>query len=270
VICDGSVKQFFMPTKVHPTAIVEPGAELADGVTIGAFAFIGNRVSIGKNTTIRHHATVEGLTEMGEDNEVWPYAMVGGKTHDLKYNGGTPGLKVGNRNIFREYVTVHTATRDGDFTGLGDDNVILAYSHIAHDCQIGNHLVMSSHAAFGGHVQVGNHANIGWNAGIHQFCRIGDYAMVGACAKVVQDVPPLMIADGNPADIRTINRIGLERGGFTVDEVGLARAVFKILYREHLNRGQALEKIRARHDADSSRVIQIVLDFAKGSVRGWS
>jgi len=259
-----------MAATVHPTAIVEPGAELGEGVEVGAYAFVGARVKLGAGTVIKHHATVEGRTELGENNEVWPYALIGGKTHDLKYDGGEPGLKVGCRNVFREYVTVHSATKDGEFTRLGSDNVILAYSHIAHDCQVGDHLVMSSHAAFGGHVIVGDRVNIGWNAGVHQFCRVGELSMVGACAKVVQDVPPLMIADGNPADIRTINRVGLERAGFSADEVGMARSLFKTLYREHLNRAQALEKIKARPDAQTCRVVGIILNFAKGSVRGWS
>ncbi len=254
---------------IHPTAIIEDGAQLADDVTVGAYAYIGKDVRLGAGCVVHHHATVEGLTTLGEQNEVWPYAMIGGKTHDLKFNGGQPGLKIGNRNVFREYVTVHTATRDGGVTLVGDDNVILAYSHIAHDCQIGNRLIMSSHAAFGGHVIVGDHVNIGWNAGIHQFCRIGDYAMVGACAKLVQDVPPMMIADGNPAEVKTINKVGLERDGFDADEIALARSAYKIIYREHLNRAQALDKLR-EHDETEGRVIQCILNFAKGSVRGWA
>lgn len=258
-----------MATEIHPTAIIEDGARLADGVVVEAYAYIGSEVRLGRGTRVRHHATVEGLTEMGEDNEVWPYAMIGGKTHDLKYRGGKPGLKIGDRNVFREYVTVHAATNDGDLTVLGHDNVILAYGHIAHDCQVGNHLIMSSHAAFGGHVEAGDHVNIGWNAGIHQFCRLGDHVMAGACAKVVQDVPPLMLADGNPAEVKTINKVGLERHGYSADEIALARAVYKIIYRDNLNRAQALDKLREHAEANS-RVVRCMLDFAEGSVRGWS
>lgn len=254
---------------LHPTAIIEPGALLADDVTVGAYAYIGGEVTLGAGTVVHHHATVEGLTTLGEQNEVWPYALIGGKTHDLKYTGGKPGLRTGDRNVFREYVTVHCGTKDGEFTEIGDDNVILAYSHIAHDCQIGNHLIMSSHAAFGGHCIVGNHVNIGWNAGIHQFCRIGDYAMIGACAKAVQDVLPLMIADGNPAEVKTINKVGLDRDGYTSEEISLARSVYKILYREQLNRAQALEKLQVHPQADS-RIIKAILDFSAGSLRGWA
>lgn len=255
--------------EIHPTAIIEDGAQLADDVVVGAYAYIGGEVKLGAGTVVHHHATVEGLTSLGEKNEVWPYAMIGGKTHDLKFTGGKPGLQVGDRNVFREYVTVHCGTKDGEITVLGNDNVILAYSHIAHDCTIGDSLIMSSHAAFGGHCVVGNHVNIGWNAGIHQFCRIGDYAMIGACAKAVQDVPPMMIADGNPADVKTINKVGLERDGFAPEEIALARSVYKIIYREHLNRAQALERLR-EHASTDSRILQMVLNFASGSVRGWA
>ena len=177
--------------KIHPTAVVEEGAKLADTVEVGAYAYIGSHVRLGPGCIVHHHATVEGFTEMGRQNEVYPYALIGGKTHDLKFEGGNPGLRVGDANVFREYSTIHLATNDGDFTTLGNRNTILAYSHVAHDCQIGNGIVMSSHAALGGHVICGNYINIGWGAGVHQFCRIGTLAMVGATSKLVQDLPPI-------------------------------------------------------------------------------
>ena len=182
-----------MATNVHPTAIIEQGAELDEKVTIGAYAFVGAHVRISNGTNVMHHATVDGATVLGEDNEVHPYAYVGGKTHDLKYHGGIQRLHIGARNVFREFTTIHCATNDDQITSIGDDNLILSYSHIAHECIIGNHLVMSSHAALGGHVIVGNHVNIGWGAGIHQFCRLGDYSMAGATSKVVQEVLQLLV-----------------------------------------------------------------------------
>ncbi len=258
-----------MSTRIHPTAIIEPGAELADGVEVGAYAYIGATVRIGARTRIHHHATVDGYTEMGADNEVFSYAYIGGKTHDLKYKGGRCGLKIGDRNVFREFTTAHLATNDGEFTVVGNDNVILAYSHIAHDCQVSNHLVMSSHAALGGHVIVQDHANVGWGVGVHQFCRVGAFAMVGAGSKLVQDLPPFMIADGATAEVRTINKVGMERNGFAPEEIELARAVYKILYREGLNRSQAMERLRG-HAKASHRVIQAVITFAETSERGFA
>jgi UDP-N-acetylglucosamine acyltransferase len=258
-----------MASEIHPTAIIEKGAELDEGVIVGPYAYIGPHVKIARGTQVMHHATVDGGTTMGEDNEVHPYAYVGGKTHDLKYKGGVQGLRIGSGNVFREFTTVHCATSDGQITSLGDHNLILAYSHIAHECQVGNHLIMSSHAALGGHVIVGDHVNVGWGAGVHQFCRLGDYAMVGAASKVVQDVPPYMISDGSPAAVRTSNKVGLERAGFPKEDISLVRRMFKVFYKEGLNRKQAAEKLDAEGVADAEVVIKF-LDFLKTSERGLS
>lgn len=256
-----------MSTRIHPTAIIESGAELDEGVSVGAYAYVGPAVRLGADTVLHHHACVEGCTQLGRANEVFPFSLLGSKTHDLKFKGGQPGLKVGDRNVFREYVTVHVATNDGEFTALGSDNVILAYSHVAHDCVVGDHLVMSSHAALGGHVVVGDHVNVGWNAGVHQFCQLGAHSMAGACAKVVQDVPPGFIADGNPATIRTINKVGLERHDFSAADIALTRTIYKILYREGLNRTQAVERLRAHPQAAHALVVGM-LEFIQHSQRG--
>ncbi|HKK17995.1 MAG TPA: acyl-ACP--UDP-N-acetylglucosamine O-acyltransferase [Opitutales bacterium] len=256
-----------MASQIHSTAIIEEGAELDEGVVVGPYAYIGPHTRIGKGTRVMHHATVDGATTMGEDNEVHPYAYVGGKTHDLKYRGGVQGLSIGSGNVFREFTTIHCATSDGQLTSLGDKNLILAYSHIAHECQVGNHLVMSSHAALGGHVEVGDHVNIGWGVGVHQFCRIGDYAMVGAASKVVQDVPPYMISDGSPATVRTSNKVGLERAGFSNEDISLVRRMFKVFYKEGLNRRQAAEKLASAGVAEKAVVLKF-LDFMKTSERG--
>ncbi len=258
-----------MTISIHPTAIVEPGAELDDGVSIGPYAYIGAEVRLGKHTRVQHHATVDGYTQMGENNDIFPYAFIGGKTHDLKFTGGRPGLKIGNHNVFREYTTIHAATNDGEYTVLGNHNLILAYSHIAHDCIVQNHLIMSSHAALGGHTVVGDHVNVGWGAGIHQFCRVGSYVMIGASTKLVQDAPPFMVIDGQPARAKTINKIGLTRANFQKEEVSLARYLFKTLYVEGLNKSQALEKIQHSGHKDHwmTRVlIQFIVESKRGLV----
>lgn len=256
-----------MASRIHPTAIVEPGARLGADVEVGAYAFIGADVTLGDRTKVLHHATVEGRTETGPECEIHPYALIGGRTQDLKARPGRPGLRIGARNVFREYVSVHLGTQEGEWTVLGDDNVLLAYSHVAHDCVIGSHLVMSSHSAVAGHVHVGDHVNIGWNAGIHQFCRIGDHAMVAACSKCVQDVPPFVIADGNPCETRMVNAVGLKRSGFSEDEIATAKMMHRIFYRDGLNTSQAMEKARALPES-SGRVVKAFLDFAAASKRG--
>src|SRR5687767_6172498 len=156
-----------MSANLHPTAIIEPGAQLAAGVEIGAFAFVGNGVTLGPGTRLHHHASVEGNTILGAACEVFPYACIGGKTQDLKFKGGNPGLRIGDRNVFREYVTVHCATNVGDMTRLGSDNVLLATCHVAHDCVLGDHIVMSNGAVLAGHVVVEDHVVIGGYGGIH-------------------------------------------------------------------------------------------------------
>jgi UDP-N-acetylglucosamine acyltransferase len=254
-------------TEIHPTAIIEKGAELDAGVFVGAYAYVGKQVKAGKGTRIHHHATIEGDTQLGEANEIFPYAYIGAKTHDLKYEGGTPGLKIGDRNTFREYVTVHLATFENTYTVMGSDNVMLAYSHVAHECVVGNHLVMSSHSALAGHVVVEDHVNVGWNVGVHQFCKVGAYAMLGACSKVVQDVLPYMIVDGNPAETRTINKVGMERNGFSKEDIQLARFAYKTMYRDGLNRSQAMELLLAHPEKDS-RIISEIIKFVEASERG--
>ena len=256
-----------MPASIHPTAIIEPGAELGADVQIGAYAFVGTGVQLGAGTQLHHHASVEGRTTLGTKCELFPYACIGGKTQDLKYKGGRPGLRIGERNVFREYVTVHAATFDDEFTVIGSDNTILAYSHIAHDCIVGDHCVMSNGTMLAGHVIVEDHVIIGGYGGVHQFCRLGAYAMLSATAKLVQDLPPFFIADGTPAIVRAYNKVGLERNGHTPEQLDRVKQIFRILYRDGLNRTQALEKLAAHPEASSAE-FQRVIAFAAKSTRG--
>jgi UDP-N-acetylglucosamine acyltransferase len=258
-----------MSAKIHPTAIVEHGAQLGEGVEVGAYAFVGATVTLGARTRLHHHATVEGNTVLGEACEIFPFACLGGKTQDLKYKGGNPGVRIGDRNVFREYVSVHAATYDGDFTKVGSDNTILAYSHIAHDCVVGNKVIMSNYAGLAGHVVVEDHVLIGAYGGVHQFCRLGAHAMLSACSKLVHDLPPYFIADGGPATIRAYNKVGLERLGFTTEQLDRVKQLFRILYREGLNRSQAAEKLAADPQAGSEE-FQRILTFAKASTRGFA
>lgn len=256
-----------MATKIHPTAIIEPGVQLGEDVEVGAYVYLGGKAIIGAGTRIHHHGTVEGNTVMGRECEVFPYACIGGKTQDLKYKGGNPGVRIGDKNVFREYVSVHEATGDGLMTIIGSHNTILAYSHVAHDCVLGSHIIMSNYAGLAGHAVVQDHVVVGAYGGVHQFCRLGAYSMLSACSKLVQDIPPYFIADGSPATIRAFNKVGLERQGFTPEQLDRVKQIFRILYRDGLNRSQAMEKLESHDQADSAE-FQRLLSFAKTSERG--
>jgi UDP-N-acetylglucosamine acyltransferase len=256
-----------MAVEIHPTAVVEAGAQLGADVQVGAFSFVGRGVVLGDGTKLHHHASVEGNTSVGRGCEIFPYACLGGKTQDLKYKGGNPGVRIGDRNVFREYVTIHAATNDGDFTTVGNDNTVLAYTHIAHDCVVGNRIVMSNGVMLAGHVTVEDHVVIGGYGGVHQFCRLGAHSMLSATAKLVHDLPPFFIADGTPAGVRAYNKVGLERHGYSPEQLERVRRIYRILYRDGHNRTQALEKLQQHEEAPSTE-FQRMLVFATKSERG--
>lgn len=244
---------------IHPTAIVESGAQLGQHITIGAYAYIGHHVVLGDHCVVEHHATIDGRTTLGHHNIVYPYSFLGAQTHDLKHKGGTCFLTIGNHNVFREYVSIHTATSDGDATVIGHNNYVLAFSHIGHDCQLGNNIIMSAQVATGGHVHIGNYANIGGNSSIHQFCHIGAYAMLGGHSFLKKDIPPFMIACGVPAVAKSYNRIGILRQGFSESERIAIKQIFKLLYESDLNRSQAIEQIRQLPSLQSLERVQTTL-----------
>ncbi|MGY8693763.1 MAG: acyl-ACP--UDP-N-acetylglucosamine O-acyltransferase [Verrucomicrobiia bacterium] len=257
-----------MATNIHPTAIVDPRAELGDGVSVGPLSVIGADVKIGSNTKIWHQANVWGNTTIGEACEVFPFASVGMQTQDMKFTGGNPGTRIGDRNVIREYVSINAATNDGEYTEIGDDNLFLAYCHVGHCCKIGNHLIASNGATFAGHVVVEDHVGIGGGGtAIHQFCHIGQYSFIGGCAKVEQDIPPFMLGDGHPAKIRMYNKVGLERSGFDVNQLQVIKQLFKLFYRQGLNRQQAIEAIKSSDISDKEEVRTFVA-FAESSERG--
>ncbi|MDR1789380.1 MAG: acyl-ACP--UDP-N-acetylglucosamine O-acyltransferase [Opitutaceae bacterium] len=257
-----------MAANIHPLAFVDHSARLGADVQIGPFAFVGPGVSIGDRTRLHHHASVEGDTVLGPDCEVFPHACIGAKTQDLKFReGDKTGVRIGARNVFREYVTVHAGTPAGSNTVIGDGNVLLAYSHVAHDCVLGNGIVMSNAVALAGHIVVEDFATIGGLTGAHQFVRIGAYAMVGGMSAVTKDVPPFCIASGNYAVVRSINKIGLERHGFTPAQIERVKHIHRVLFREGLNITQAAERLRSEPGAETPETARM-LAFIAASERG--
>ncbi len=255
-----------MATSVHPTAILEPGALLADGVEVGPYAFVGAEVRLGEGCLLHHHASVAGRTEVGPDNEFFPFASIGQKSQDLKYRGEPTFLSIGSGNRFREFVTVNRATGAGGRTVIGSDNVFLAYAHVAHDCVVGSGCVFSNNATLAGHVQVGDHVTIGGLTAVHQFCRLGAHSMLGGCTKVVQDVPPYCLVDGNPARLRALNLIGLRRRGFVEETVQSLRRAYRLLFEEGKNLSQGIEAVEA--SGESTAEVAILLAFLRSSERG--
>ena len=253
-------------TQIHATAIVDPGAQLGDGVYVGPYCIVERGVVLGEGCWLQHHVTIAGPSTIGAGNKFYAYGSIGQQTQDLKYTGEPTCLRIGGHNTFREFVTVHRGTAPNSCTCIGSHGHFLAYSHIAHDCMVGDSVIFSNNGTIAGHVEVGDHAVIGGLTAIHQFCRIGRFAMTGGCSKIVQDVPPFMIADGNPALVRGINQVGLERHGFPEETIRQIREVYRQLYRSRLNVKQAEETIRASHGG--SVEVEQLLAFIASSKRG--
>lgn len=251
---------------IHPTAIIAESAEIAEGVKIGAYSVVGENVKIGANCALMHHVSIQGPTTIGKDNLFHPFCSIGGKTQDLKYQGEPTYLEIGDHNEFREYVTLNRGTGVGEKTVIGNHNLLLAYSHVAHNCIVGNHCIFSNNGTLAGHVIVEDYAVIGGLTAIHQFCRIGTHAMLGGCCKITQDVPPYFIADGNPAAVRSANTIGLQRRNFTPEQIRILQQAYKTLYKSKLNTSQALEKLQT--DFPDSAEIQTLVTFIQNSQRG--
>jgi UDP-N-acetylglucosamine acyltransferase len=254
--------------EVHASAIVDPKASVGPGCRIGPYCVIGEHVVLGENCVLHSHVVIDGHTTVGSSNEFFPFASIGLNSQDLKWKGGVTRTIIGHNNTFREYVTVNSATAEGDATKIGNDNHILAYSHVAHDVQLGNDIVMSNVATLAGHVMVEDGAVVGGLAAVHQFCRIGKMSIIGGCSKVVQDVPPFMMADGNPAQTRTINKIGLERNGVSEEVQGALKQAYKVLFREGLTISNALTRIEA--ELTGSPELAHLIDFVRNSKRGIS
>lgn len=251
---------------IHPTAVIQPGARLGAGCQVGPYCVIGPNVVLGEGCVLHSHVVIDGHTELGAGNEIFPFASIGLKTQDLKWKGGVTWTRIGSHNTFREYVTIHSATSDGESTVVGSHNHVLAYCHIAHNVTMGDHVIMSNVATLAGHVTVEDRAVIGGLAAIHQFCRIGKMSIIGGCSKVVQDIPPFMIGDGNPAETRGPNKVGLDRNGVSETSQRQIKQAYKILFRESLNTGAALARIEG--DLEQTEEIRHLVAFVHGSARG--
>lgn len=252
-------------TQIHPTAIIDPSAQLGEDVYVGPYCIIGAGVQLGDRCWLQHHVTICGPSIIGAENKFYSYAAIGQQTQDLKYQREPTYLQVGANNCFRESTTVHRGTAPGSYTRVGSHGNFLAYSHIAHDCVVGDHVIFSNNGTLAGHVEVEDHAIIGGLTAIHQFCRIGKHAITGGCSKIVQDVPPFMIADGNPALVRGINQVGLERHGFSESAMRSIREAYKLIYRSTLNVQQAVDQLQA---GSPSPEVSHLIDFIAKSQRG--
>jgi UDP-N-acetylglucosamine acyltransferase len=253
---------------IHSSAVIHPRAEIGPECEIGPFCVIGEHVVLGRDCRLHSHVVIDGHTRLGEANEIYPFASIGLKTQDLKWKGGVTRTAIGDHNTFREYVTIHSATGDGETTVVGSHNNLLAYCHVAHNVSMGSHVIMSNVGTLAGHVTVEDYAIVGGLAAVHQFCRVGRMAIIGGCSKVVQDVPPYMLADGNPAETRTINKIGMERHGVPEEAQAALRQAYKILFREGLTIPNSLARIEK--ELPQGDEIRHLVQFVRASERGIS
>lgn len=252
---------------IHPSAIVEEGAVIGAGVHIGPFCHVGSQVEIGEGTLLKSHVVVNGITRIGRENQIYPFATLGEVNQDLKYAGEPTRVEIGDRNRIRESVTVHRGTvQGGGLTKVGNDNLLMVNTHVAHDCVIGNRCILANNATLGGHVSIDDFAIIGGMTAVHQFCIIGAHVMVGGCSGVAQDVPPYVIAQGNHASPFGLNIEGLKRRGFEKDSLHAIRAAYKILYRS----GKTLEEAKPEIEALAQQhpAVQLFMDFFARSTRG--
>jgi UDP-N-acetylglucosamine acyltransferase len=256
---------------IHPTAIVESGAQLGEKVSIGAYTIVRSQVRIGEGTTIGPHCVIEGRTTIGRDNRIFQFNSIGAVPQDKKYAGEPTELTIGDRNMVREFCTFNLGTaQDAGVTRIGSDNWIMAYVHIAHDCQVGDRTTLANNTTLGGHVHLGDWVTVGGLTGIHQFVKVGAHVMVGFGSAVSQDVPPFMLVDGNPLAVRGFNLEGLRRRGFDAPRIAAVKQMHKLLYREGKTFEQAREAIAAlgRESAQAAGDVALMSAFLAGATRG--
>ncbi|MEM6485085.1 MAG: acyl-ACP--UDP-N-acetylglucosamine O-acyltransferase [Pseudomonadota bacterium] len=252
---------------IHPQAIVEPGAQLGDGVSVGPWSYIGNDVEIGPGCIIESHVVIKGPTKIGAGSHIYQFASVGEATPDLKYRNEPTRLLIGERNTIREGVTIHRGTvQDRGETVIGDDNLIMAYSHVGHDSVIGNHVILVNNVALAGHVHVGDWAILSGYTLVHQFCRIGPHSFSGMQTAIGKDVPAFVTVSGSPAEAKTINSEGLRRRGYSDDVLSQLRRAFKILYRQNLTLDIALQRLETM--LRETPELKVFIDSIRASERG--
>ena len=253
---------------IHPTAIVSPKAQLGSDVEIGPYCVINDHVTIGDRCRLHAHVVIDGHCTIGSDNEFFPFTAIGQKTQDLKYKGEPTALFIGDRNTFRECATIHRGTTEEIPTTIGSDNNFLCYTHVAHDCTVGNHCIFSNNATLAGHATVEDHVIIAGLSGVHQFCRVGAHAMIGGLAKITKDIPPFLIVDGNPAALRGLNLVGLQRRGFSEDTIrGLKQAYKALFLKKDTNLAKQVEAFKD-HEANAIPEVAQTLAFLEKSERG--
>ena len=251
---------------VHPTAIIDPKATLDSSVEVGAYSIIGPNVSIGARTKIGPHVVIDGHTTIGSDNRFFQFSSIGAAPQDKKYNGEPTRLEIGDRNVFRESVTVNRGTtHDKGVTRIGNDNLLMAYSHVAHDCQLGDQIVMANCATLGGHVEVGDWVTLGGLSAVHQYTKVGAYCFIAHNAAVTRDVPPYVMAVGRPAVPHSVNSVGLQRRGFTTEQIRNIRRAYRLLYRSGLKLMTALGELEKA--AVTQTEIRPFVEFIKRSER---
>ncbi|MGI8602303.1 MAG: acyl-ACP--UDP-N-acetylglucosamine O-acyltransferase [Verrucomicrobiales bacterium] len=255
-----------LESEIHPTAIIHPSAELGFGCRVGPYCVIHEGVRLGDGCWLQNHVTVAGPSTIGRDNRFYAFCSIGQRTQDLKYDGEPTLLEIGEGNTFREFCTINRGTGREGATQIGSHGNFLAYSHVAHDCVVGDHVIFSNNGTLAGHVIVEDYAVLGGLTAVHQFCRIGRHAITGGCSKIVQDVPPFMIADGNPAAVRGLNQVGLERHGFTAEDLRQLKEAYKILFMRSLPQADALQALLSIETAGEP--VRQLADFIAQSERG--
>jgi UDP-N-acetylglucosamine acyltransferase len=252
--------------KIHPTAIISPKAQLASDVEVGAFSFIGPEVKVGPGTAIGMHCVVDNRTTIGKKCRIFTGAVVGSIPQDLKFKDEKSFLKIGDNNIIREYTTLNLGTGEGGLTQVGNNNLLMAYSHVAHDCTIGNDCIIANCGTLAGHVTIGDRAVVGGLVAIHQFVRMGKLSIVGGCSKVVQDIPPFSTCDGHPTKVYGVNLIGLKRAELSEESIDGLKKAFKILFRLGLTISHAIERVQK--EIPPSPEITHLVQFIQTSERG--